>query len=164
MTLEYKQSLTELNTILNCMNMEYFKKIPQKFINFIQDNMDNTYKPDISKDIPIDQQNLKKDTRILLSLLYRNYWCDDETKNRLLKEDLLVKKEYDNKLKEKYNQDNLFKKNLEFKDKISIKEKENVTSLVEYKKTTWYKRLFNKILSIFKLSTALRLTIQPNPS
>ena len=67
MTLEYKQSLTELNTIIHYMNIEYLKKIPQKFIDFINNNMDVNYKPNISQNIPINEQNIKQDTKVLLS-------------------------------------------------------------------------------------------------
>ena len=109
MTLEYKQSLTELNAIIHYMNIEYLKKIPQKFIDFINKNMDVNYKPNISQNIPINEQNIKQDTKVLLSLLYRNYWCDSEVKNELLNEDAIQKEQYEQELREKYNPDNIFK-------------------------------------------------------
>lgn len=150
MTLEYKQSLTELNTIIHYMDMEYLKKIPQKFINFISENMDSNYEPNISKNIPINEQTLKKDTRVLLSLLYRNYWCDEESKTELIKEDLLVKDIYEKELREKYNPDNIFKNKKEQIDNISTSQvQENVTSLVEYKEQTWYQKIFENIRNFF---------------
>lgn len=150
MTLEYKQSLTELNTIIHYMDMEYLKKIPQKFINFISENMDSNYEPNISKNIPINEQTLKKDTRVLLSLLYRNYWCDEESKTELIKEDLLAKDIYEKELREKYNPDNIFKNKKEQIDNISTSQvQENVTSLVEYKEQTWYQKIFENIRKFF---------------
>lgn len=150
MTLEYKQSLTELNTIIHYMDMEYLKKIPQKFINFISENMDSNYEPNISKNIPINEQTLKKDTRVLLSLLYRNYWCDEESKTELIKEDLLAKDIYEKELREKYNPDNIFKNKKEQIDNISTSQvQENVTSLVEYKEQTWYQKIFENIRNFF---------------
>lgn len=150
MTLEYKQSLTELNTIIHYMDIEYLKKIPQKFINFISENMDSNYEPNISKNIPINEQTLKKDTKVLLSLLYRNYWCDDETKTELIKEDLLAKDIYEKELREKYNPDNIFKNKKEQIDNISTSQvQENVTSLVEYKEQTWYQKIFENIRNFF---------------
>ena len=150
MTLEYKQSLTELNTIIHYMDMEYLKKIPQKFINFISENMDSNYEPNISKNIPINEQTLKKDTRVLLSLLHRNYWCDEESKTELIKEDLLAKDIYEKELREKYNPDNIFKNKKEQIDNISTSQvQENVTSLVEYKEQTWYQKIFENIRNFF---------------
>ena len=141
MTLEYKRSLTELNSILNYMNVEHIKKIPAKFIDFINKNMDKDYIPNIDKNVPINQQELKKDTKVLLSLIYRNYWCDNETKENLLHQDIIVKKNFEQEMLEKYNPDNIFKN----KQKIIQEEttiSENV-QLVEYKQSSWYK---NKLL------------------
>ena len=108
MTQDYREALAELNTIIQYMNKNYKNKIPQAFIDFITQNMDVNYKPNISKDIPINEQNLKKDTKILLSLLYRNYWCNNELKTQLMNEDLKSKKEYEQRRIEKYNPKDLF--------------------------------------------------------
>lgn len=78
MTLEYKQSLKEVNTILNFMGKEYINKLPNKLVSFIKENMDNSYISNINVNIPINEQPIKNDTKILLSLLYRNYWCSEE--------------------------------------------------------------------------------------
>lgn len=147
MTLEYQRSLTELNSILNYMNVEYIKKIPTKFIDFITKNMDKDYIPNIDKNVPINQQELKKDTKILLSLIYRNYWCDSETKQDLLHQDLIDKKHFEQEMLEKYNPDNIFKN----KQKIIQEEttiSENV-QLVEYKQPSWYKNIFKNIKEWF---------------
>jgi hypothetical protein len=146
MTVEYQRSLTELNVILNYMNIEHVKKIPTKFINFINNNMDKDYIPNINKNIPIDQQELRKDTKILLSLIYRNYWCDNELKKDLLNQDLINKKNFEQELREKYNPDNIFKNNQYQKENLI----ETHTELVEYKEPKWYQIIFKKILRLFK--------------
>lgn len=87
MTEEYRKALTELEIILKYGNIQNLNKLPTKLTNFIKNNKDNTYNPDFDKNIPIYQLNLKKDTKILLSLLYRKYWCNEETKLKLLRED-----------------------------------------------------------------------------
>ncbi len=150
MTIEYKRSLTELNTILNYMSIELIKKVPAKFINFISTNMDKEYKPDINKNIPIHEQNISKDTKVLLSLMYRNYWCDEATKIELLHQDLLEKQKYEEKLREKYNVDNIFKNR---NKEIDIEEtivKEEIHALTEYKEKNFIQKIFDKIKSIFK--------------
>lgn len=147
MTIEYKRSLTELNSILNYMNVEHIKKIPTKFIDFINENMDSDYIPNIDKNVPINQQNLKKDTKVLLSLIYRNYWCDKETKEKLLYQDLMDKKKFEQEMLEKYNPDNIFKNNQIQKEEITM---ETHTELIEYKEPKWYQKIFAKILRLFK--------------
>jgi hypothetical protein len=147
MTIEYKQSLTELNTILHYMDIENFKKIPQKFINFINENMDTSYNPNISKNIPINEQNIKKDTRVLLALIYRDYLCDKEKKSELIQSEFKEKVLYENELREKYNPNNLFKNTQKNTDKIQ--EEQNI-EVVVYKEQKWYQKIFAKILSILK--------------
>ena len=149
MTLEYQRSLTELNIILNYMNVEHIKKIPTKFMDFITKNMDKDYIPNIDKNVPINQQELKKDTKILLSLIYRNYWCDNETQKKLFNQDLIDKKNFEQEMLERYNPDNIFK------NKQKIIQEETVvkthTELIEYKELKWYQKIFAKILRLFKI-------------
>lgn len=153
MTMEYRQSLTELNTIIHYMDIEYLKKLPQKFIEFINSNMDKDYIPNIDKNTPINEQNLKNDTKVLLSLLYRNYWCDREKKITLIQEDLVAKNNYEKELREKYNPDNIFKNKSNVAEmNIEPTNEEKHTELIEYKEQKWYQKIFAKILSIFKRS------------
>ena len=151
MTIEYKQSLTELNRIIHYMDEDYLKKLPQKFIEFVNSNMDKEYTPNIDKNIPLNEQNLKDDTKVLLSLLYRNYWCDSKKKKTLLQEDLIEKNNLEKKLREKYNPDNVFKNNSnKTKTYIEPKKDEQHTELIKYKEKKWYQKIFAKILSFFK--------------
>ncbi len=151
MTIEYKQSLTELNTILNYMDIELIKKVPTKLLLFIRQNMDASYIPNISKNIPINEQPLKKDTKVLLSLIYRDYLVDNEKKEELIEEDLLEKQRQEEEKKEKYNPNNLFKNRNEQASNVSSAEvQENTTSLIEYKEQKWYQKIFARILRFFK--------------
>lgn len=145
MTIEYKRSLTELNVILNYMNIKLFKKIPTSFIDFINKNMDKDYTPNIDKNIPLDQQNLNKDTKILLSLMYRNYWCDNKIKEELLSQDLIAERNHNQEMFEKYNPDNLFKNSVKKEIPIS----ETTPNLVEYKPQNIIQKLFAKIKNLF---------------
>lgn len=151
MTIEYKQSLSELNMILHLMDREYFDKLPQKFIEFLESNMDREYKPNISKDIPINEQELKKDTKVLLSLLYRDYWCDEEKRKMLKQKDAIAKSEHEKEIREKYNPDNIFKDSRKIESVVVTQDEEyEEKALVEYSEMKWYRKLINKILSFFK--------------
>ena len=148
MTLEYKQSLKEVDTILNFMGKEYINKLPDKLISFIKENMDSTYISEINVNTPINEQFLKNDTKFLLSLIYRNYWCSEEKKKLLLEEDTYLKSEYEKAIYQKYNPDNIFKNKTQ-----NIISEENIVenvSMVEYKESifskikNWIKKIFNK--------------------
>ena len=147
MTLEYRKSLTELDMILKHMDEDYFKAIPQKFISFIKNNKDNDYIPNIKKDIPINEQQLKKDTKVLLSLFYRNFWCESEVKNNLKLEDSNVIKKYENST-QNFEEVIARHKNMEFVQDKTIDTPETV-SMVEYN-PKWYQRIFGKFLNFIK--------------
>ena len=147
MDLEYKQSLKEVDIILNLMEKEYINKLPNKLISFIKDNMDNLYISNINTNVPISKQKLKKDTRILLSLIYRNYWCDEKKKKRLLEEDAYLKNKKEKQIYEKYNPDNVFKNKHPkiVRKEIPIED----MAMVEYKESI-FKKIINKIINILR--------------
>ncbi len=147
MTLKYKQSLKEVDTILNIMGKEYINKLPNKLINFIKENMDNSYISNINVNIPINKQLLKNDTKLLLSLIYRSYWCDKEKRKELYEEDTYLKSEREKNIRERYNPDNIFKNKQQ--NIITEENLVNSTSMVEYKEPI-FKRILNKIKYIFR--------------
>ena len=75
------------------------------------------------------------------------YWCKDEQeKERLKKVYIKNEKEYQEKLREEYNPDDIFKK----KTSIAQKEQEKIKNnqIIEYKDSL-IKRIINKIKNIF---------------
>lgn len=70
---ELFKALTELKIILSALNEEVVDCIPEKFINFIEENYDKNYIPDINPLLNINRQNLLEKTKVLLALIYRKY-------------------------------------------------------------------------------------------
>ena len=101
------------------------------------------YKPNFDYSQGLDNIKLRNKTKALLAMIYRNYICTE--KERAEYDEILDKNEkvYQNELKEKYNSDNLFKKE---------RNKNNFTSdevqLVEYKES-FFTKIFNMIKKIF---------------
>ena len=151
MTNEYSRSLTEVNSVLGYMYSDLVNKIPKALIDFIKRNMDISYTPNITRSVPINEQELSKDARILLSLIYRDYWCDEELKNILKREDAIAKEEYEKEIREKYNPDNIFKNRKQSQTVENI-QSENVVQeiqMTEYKESI-FKKIINKILNFFR--------------
>ena len=69
---------------------ELLQKVPQKLIDFLQDNMNKNYPISISTNVEIDKQKILPETEDILALIYRSYWATDEEKvefsNRVKKE------------------------------------------------------------------------------
>ena len=145
-TNELKIAAKEFNEILNnIVPNEYLLKIPKKFRNFLKEIEDKDYicKIDVNKDI--DKQDITEKTKDLITIVYRNYWCNEEEReniDRILTEN---EKKYQEELMQRYNPDDLFKKQKE----VNISSYENL-SLIEYKKNTIFDKIKDFIKNIFK--------------
>ena len=67
--------LGRVYTIVN--KLKRIEKIPFEVIQLIKSNSDPTYKPEISKEIPIEDQNLREDTYSILGWIASKYWGED---------------------------------------------------------------------------------------
>lgn len=74
------RAFSEVYDIINHLDEKLYNKIPQQFIEMIKENKDNTYHPHIDYNISINEQKLMKDTRIILSLIYREYIYSNENR------------------------------------------------------------------------------------
>ena len=141
------EALSEVDVIIGMMPREESIKIPNAFKNFIKTRKSQNYIPNIKNNIPLHQQELKKDTKTICSLIYRSYLCSKEEKIRLAEQDKEILIQQEQELREKYNPDNLFRNRQKDIETPSVEEH---TELVEYKEPKWYQKLFMKILKIFK--------------
>ena len=143
------QSFSEVYDIILHLEKELYNKIPQKFIQMIEQNRDADYEFNIDYSKNINEQKLLPDTRVILSLIYRDYLCSPEERQKLIKKDELVLKQYEKNLQEKYNTENLFKN----KNTSNIKENTGFkpVSMVKYKESI-IKKIINRIKSIFRIN------------
>ena len=139
----YMDAFSEVNAILNIMPSNLYNKIPLKFRKMISEYKNNSYNPRIEE--PVEDYELKDETKIILSLIYRDFLCSDEEKERLKARDAQKLQEEEEQLREKYNPDNIF----------NNRKTENVeivtepVAMVEYKES-FFTRIINKIKNIFR--------------
>ena len=141
------QAYSEIDTFIELLD-EYSKnKIPQKLRKVFKMEKDKEYKKNINPNIPIKEQNLKKETLALIAMLNLQYWCEDENEKQRLKA-IYAENEikYQDELREKYNPDNLFKN----KQK-EIKEKIEEIAMIEYKEDSLFTKIKEFILNILKI-------------
>ena len=141
------EAFSEVYEIFKLMPQELLNKIPQKFYEIIKEERDKEYLQNIKE--PIENQKLKDETIILLGLIYRDFLCSPDEKKRLQEKDARDLKEaeriLEEELREKYNPDNIFKKNRQ-----EIEPSNEETAMIEYNEKKKIKRLFEKIKSLFK--------------
>ena len=113
-------------------------KVSDKFIKFLEENSIQEYSPEFDTRHGLNNLELNEKTKSLLGMVYRDYLCTEEEKKAYDKLLLKNEEEYQNKLREKYNPDNLFKE----KESKTI-EKEVLP--IEVQKDSLFKRIINKI-------------------
>ena len=145
MVMENMLAYAEIDEILNLLEDNYRERVPKKVRDFFKEEKMKDYHPEIDIEKPLIEQNLKRETMVLLAILNLNYWCENEKEKQRFLNELDKNEEEKKELEEKYNPDNLFKK----EKQIKILKEEN-TSLIEYKKTNMLKRVFEKIMNFFK--------------
>ena len=99
----YRNSLKEVYDVLENTDVELVNKIPNKFLNFIKENMNVNYITHINPNVEISKQPLLKETEAILSLIYRSYWLTDGEKQEFSERDKeqLIQKEEQRKAKYK---------------------------------------------------------------
>lgn len=105
-----KETYSEICEFLELVGNKYVNKIPGKLLQLFEENKSNDYVPHINPNIPIKEQSLNEDTLAIIALLNLKYWCDDEDEiSRLTEIYKSNERIYQEKLKEQFNYDNIFK-------------------------------------------------------
>ena len=138
-------AMAEVIYYLNGIKQEDIDKIPKKFIQYLNENASKEYKCNFDYNKPLKELNLLDETRGIIGMICYNYWCvTEKQKEQYLKRLSQNEQQYQKKLDEKYNPDNIFEnKILDF-----IENTTNPTEITEYKESI-FKKLINKIKSIF---------------
>lgn len=144
-TKDYQEALVEVLAIVDT-DQNFKAKIPKKLLQFFKENASSDYQINFDTNLRLKDMPLKKETKGLISMLYRNYFCvSDEKKqefdDKLRDNDIA----YEEMLKEKYNPENIFKP-IAFAETSNTIPKE--ADIVLYKENIFTK-LINKIKSFF---------------
>lgn len=77
----YPKAYKELYEIIKNISSEDLSKIPKEILQTIIDQKDDDYKFEFNGDI--DNSNLLEETRVLLAVIYKNYWTTPEERKRI---------------------------------------------------------------------------------
>ena len=146
--LDNMMAYSEIYEILNLMEDEDKERVPQEVRDFFEEQRMKEYKPKIRTDIPLTEQNLKRETIVLLTILVINYWCDSEEEKQSFIDELEKNEKIKMELQE-YNPDNLFKNRRKTKEDVVIEQVKNV-EMIQYQENLftklkkWFEKIFNK--------------------
>lgn len=148
--LTYEKVLREVDYIIKNMPNEIQNKIPSEFIQNIENKMDLSYIPEpFDNSKTIDEQNISKETKKILALIYRNYIVSDKEREQLIIEERKIRQEIEDKKRNIFNSRELFRSRQEKND--VYKQEENNLEIYEFTKTKWYNKILLKILQFFKV-------------
>lgn len=140
---EMIQAYTEIGCLLKYFPNSFIVKLPNKLLEVISANVDRKYLIDVDINKSINEQNISDKTRKILAVLTYNYWSNETQKDIIRRKLHDNENEYQRKLSEKYNTDNLFANKT-----TKIETSQNSVALVEHKESflvklkNWFKRIF----------------------
>lgn len=135
----YTDVMAEVLHYLKGIEEEDYKKIPQDVIEYLEENASKEYICEFDYSKPLSELELLDETKGIIGEICYNYWCQtNEEKEKFMKILNENAKKNQEKLKKKYDIDNIFKE-VEQKNKTdNINNKE-----LPIKKVKWYEKLFN---------------------
>ena len=142
---EYSEAISEVLDILQNSDESIVKRIPQKLIEFWEKNKSLSYIPNLDHNKTINEMDLKDKTRDIITMIYLECLCDTDEKKDIKK--VLIKNEekYQEKLRNKYNPDNIFKK-IDTTEKKSTKDFQMIVYKEPFyiKIIKYFKQLFHR--------------------
>ena len=132
---------SEVYEILGILGPKYINRIPSQLYEYIENNRKKDYSCNINNYEPIENQNIMDETIELISLINLKYWADENERESLISIYNANEEIYNEKAREKYDPNNIFK------NKTVQKEE---AAMVEIKAEKWYEKLFSLIKKLFE--------------
>ena len=151
--IDYNKRLTEVSEILKYLDEEDYNKIPKDFIELIENNKDKEYEWQYDETKSLKEQDVSRDTIVILSYINMEYLLNDEQKE-------LMKKIYElndekRRQEEKTSDDKVGAEDLfenDIKQYNIEKEEIDETAPLVPKNNSFFKRLVNKLKKLFKIN------------
>lgn len=141
---KYCDAMAEILYYFNGIDENEIKRVPTKLMDYFRENATKDYICNFDYNKPLKELNLKDETKALIGMVYINYICDSkEEKQKIISKLNENEAKYQEELRKKYSTENLFKNNEKKQDNIEPK-----TEIIEYKKDTWYRKIFTVIKKI----------------
>ena len=141
---EYEEAFAEVDEILQLMPPDLLIKIPLQFKKIISEKKAKDYKPNLKE--PIEEEQLKYETRVVLGLIYRDFLVTPEEREELQVKDAEELRKAEEKLKQQYDAENLFEKR---KNSKTFENPDFPKDMIIYKEIGFLQKIFNFIKGIF---------------
>lgn len=141
----FPKAYREVYEILKYIPKENLEKIPKDFLEVIENNMDKTYAYKIDETKSFEEQEILKETKAIISIIYQDYWATDDRKKELIKIRNKQRETLEQEKREKYSSD------IKFKEKEDSEEEKGEELLItKPKQENILVRIVNKIRNWIK--------------
>ena len=147
-SVEYANAYSEVLEILKYISKEDYEKIPNSKIQLFETNHNKEYIFKYNPNKTLDEQNVSKTAKAIIAILFRDYWATEIQKEKIITKQNYDRKQLEEKKKERYNSDNLFKNN-EKKINLDGTKQEQKLALIEINNIKWYKKVWKFITRFF---------------
>lgn len=152
--IQYANAYTEVLDILKHISKEDYEKIPKSKIKVFEENCNKNYNFTYDENKTLDEQNVSETTKVIIAILFRDYWATKEQRYIIIKKQQEIKDQKQKELMAKFEQN----KNISEKDlkKVNVASDLDIdidyargTNLETYKEENIFKRIISKIRGIF---------------
>lgn len=141
---------SEVDEFIELLEEKEKNRIPYKIRQIFKEEKSKEYIKGIDRNKTIKEQHLKDDTLTIIAILNLEYLSESQQEKEELKVIYMRnEKEYQEKLREEFNPDDIFKKK-EKNRSVENRDIEENKALVVYKESA-IKRVINKILQVLRL-------------
>lgn len=139
-----RNAYSEVIEILKLLDDEKkLEALPIEMLEVLKSKANPEYKPQISSEIPLEEQNLQPETLSILSWIAMKYWSDEIDENISVEE----KSQNEENIEIKENEDKNENKNEE--DEVLKEEQTSSILPVLHKDLKWYEKIKVKIIEFF---------------
>lgn len=141
-------AMAEVIYYLKGIRQEDVDRIPKKLMQYLNENASKEYICNFDYNKPLKELNILDETRGIIGMICYNYWCVTEQQKELyLKRLSQNEQQYQKKLQEKYNSDDIFNRQRQ-NQLIDENKIGNNIDIIEFKEPI-YMRILNKIKAFF---------------
>lgn len=144
--IEFNNACYEVLEILKYVKEDDIKKIPEEEIQLLKNNANFNHNFRYEPHKSIKEQDVSKLAKGIIATYFEKYIASEKQQEKIK-----LKRQYDLKIieqkkMEKYNTDNIFKKD----GKREIENKNENMQMIKISQDKWYKKLLSFFINIFK--------------
>lgn len=152
---DFNKAFVELKEIMKYFNDEIINKIPNDLKESIENVNENGYHFVYDNSIALYKQNILPETKALLSIIYSDYLCSQEEKEKWDEYDRYEKQLINKKIKKEKQEKYVYQDMFETKsnDTVSLIPQEK-SEIITDNNQKWYQKIFENIRALLKKITS----------